>query len=304
LQHTGEHDRSWTGSDGKAPVSDPPGFKAVERAGGQYQRTVDAFFQDRSSYWRDVYRTDTLSAFIYRERRSAVLSMVDKLRLPTWSRVLEAGCGAGPITVPLARRGFRVMAVDTVAGMLELTRHAVVEAGLSANVEINSADICQLGFPSRHFALVIAVGVFAWLDRPERAMLEVLRVTRPGGYIILTATNNWCLNQILDPLCFPGLRPIRRQIARMLENLNLWDRARPRQQRYSLKHFDALISQAGLCKLEGKTLGFGPFSMFKRKLLPDPVGVKVHQKFQSLANRQFPVIRSTGAVYVVLAQKP
>ncbi len=304
MQHTVEQDRSRTGSDGKAPVTDSPGFKSGARGTGQYQRTVDAFFQDRSSYWRDVYRADTLSAFIYRERRSAVLSMVDKLRLPVWSRVLEAGCGAGPITVPLARRGFRVMAVDTVAGMLELTRHAVVEAGLSANVEISSADICQLGLPSQHFALVIAVGLFPWLDSPERAMLEVLRVTRPGGYIILTATNNWCLHQILDPLCFPGLRPMRWQIAQVLDNLNLWDRSRPRQQRYSLKHFDALISQAGLRKLEGKTLGFGPFSMFKRKLLPDRVGIKVHQKFQSLANRQFPVIRSTGAVYVVLAQKP
>ena len=304
LQQTVEQDRGWTRSYGQAPVTDSPGLKSVERATGQYQRTVDAFFQDCSSYWRDVYQANTLSAFIYRERRSAVLSMVDKLRLPVGSRVLEAGCGAGPITVPLARRGFRVMAVDTVAGMLELTRHAVVEAGLSPNVELSSADICQLGFPSGHFALVMAVGVFPWLDSPEKAMLEMLRVTRPGGYIIMTATNSWALHQVLDPLCFPGLRPMRWQITGVLERFNIWSPSRPRQYRYSIKQINALISRVGLRKLEAKTLGFGPFTMFKRKLLSDPVGVKVQQKFQSLADRQFPVIRSTGAVYVVLAQKP
>lgn len=285
-------------------MSNPPGFKSVERATDQYQNVVNAFFQKRSSYWRDVYQAETLSAFIYRERRTAVLSMVDKLRLPIWSRVLEAGCGAGPITVPLAARGLRVNAVDTVEGMLELARHAVAEAGLSANVEMSSADISQLSFPSRHFSLVIAVGVFAWLENPERAMLEMVRVTKPGGYIILTATNNWCLSQILDPLCFPGLRLMRWQIADMLERFNLWTRSKPRQHRYSIKHIDALISQAGLCKLEGKTLGFGPFTIFKRNLLPNPVGVKVHQKLQSLAARQFPVVRSSGAIYVALAQKP
>lgn len=303
LQHTVEGGRSRTRSYGKAPVTDSPDVKSAERATGQYQRTVDAFFRDHSSYWRDVYWANTLSAIIYRERRSAVLSMVDKLRLPVWSRVLEVGCGAGSITIPLAKRGYSVNAVDTVEGMLELSRHAADEAGLSANVETTSADICQLTFRSRLFALVVVVGVFTWLEQPRKALMELYRVTKPGGYIILTATNSWCLNQVLDPLCFPGLRPMRWQIAQMLENMNLWDRSRPRQQRYSIRHFDALISEAGLHKLAGRTLGFGPFTMFKRKLLPHPVGVKVHQIFQSIADRQFPVIRSSGTVYVVLAQK-
>jgi len=276
----------------------------IEREKGQYQRTVDAFFQNCSTYWRDIYSANTLSAYIYRERRAAVLSMVDKLRLPALSRVLEAGCGAGPITVPLAGRGFKVNAVDTVEAMLELARHAIDEAGLSANVETSVDDICELSFPSQHFDLVIAVGVFAWLENPEKGMLEMLRVTRPGGHIILTATNNWGLNQFFDPLCFPGLRPMRWQIAEMLEKLNIWRRSKPRQYRYSIKHIDALINAAGFGKLEGKTLGFGPFTMLKRNLLPNPVGLKVHRTLQSLADCQFPVIRSSGTVYVLLAQKP
>jgi ubiquinone/menaquinone biosynthesis C-methylase UbiE len=304
LPGAGEHYRSHVTNDGKACKRGPTNVNSVETSIGQRRKAVDAFFHDHSRYWRDVYRADTLSAFIYRERRSSVLSMVDQLGLPVWSRILEVGCGAGSTSVALAKSGYRVNAVDTVEGMLELTRQAADEAGLGANLEISSADICQLSFPSQHFALVVAVGVFAWLEHPRQALMELYRITKSGGYVILTATNRWCLNQILDPLCFPGLRPMRWRIAEVLERLNVWRRSRPRQHRYSLKQIDALLSQTGFHKLAGRTLGFGPFTFFKQKFLPNPVGVKVHQKFQALADRNFPVIRSCGVVYFVLAQKP
>ncbi|HET9177639.1 MAG TPA: class I SAM-dependent methyltransferase [Terriglobia bacterium] len=271
---------------------------------GRPENSVDEFFHEHSQYWKDVYQADTLSAVIYRERRSAVLSMVHNLLLPVRSRILEVGCGAGSTSVALARRGYRVNAVDTVEGMLELTRQAANEAVVGADLEVSSADICQLSFPSGYFALALAVGVFAWLEQPRRALAELHRVTRSGGYVIITATNSWCLNQVLDPLCFPGLRPMRWQIAEVLEKFNVWRRSRPRQHRYSVKQVDALLSQTGFQKLTGRTLGFGPFTVFKQKLLPNRGDVKLHQKFQALADRRFPLVRSSGVVYVALAQKP
>lgn len=279
-------------------------INTVTRVASRYQQTVDSFFEGRSSYWRDVYQARTLSAFIYRDRRSAVLSMVDKLHLPKSSRILEVGCGAGSITIPLAKKGYRISAVDTVEGMLELTRDAAQRAGLSGNVETSPADVYQSGFPSEHFSLVIAVGLFPWLEHPAKALLEMYRVTKSGGYVILTAPNKWCLNHLLDPLCFPALQPLRWQIAEVLAKLNVWDRSRPRQYRYSAKQVDALLRQAGFHKLAARTLGFGPFTLLKQKLLPNSAGVKLHQKLQRLAGRGFPAIRSCGVVYVSLSQKP
>jgi ubiquinone/menaquinone biosynthesis C-methylase UbiE len=284
-------------------MSGSTSVNSLETTITKHRKGVNVFFQERSDYWRDVYQAGTLSAFIYRDRRSAVLSMVDKLGLPALSRTLEVGCGAGPITVALAKRGYRVNAVDTVEDMLEFTRQAADEAGLGANVETSLADICQLSFPSQHFELVVAVGVLPWVEHPRKALMELYRVIKSGGYAILTATNSWCLNQILDPLCFPGLRPVRWQIAEVLERFNIWRRSQPHQQRYSLKQIDVLLSQTGFHKLAGRTLGFGPFTFFKQKLLPNQVGVTLHQKFQALADRNLPVIRSCGVVNIVLAQK-
>jgi len=290
--------------DGKANMGGSTNVNSAGTMKAQHRKAVETFFQDRSCYWRDVYQTDTLSAFIYRARQSAVLSMVDKLGLPQWSHILEVGCGAGLTTVALANRGYRVNAVDTVEDMLDLTRQAADEAGLGANVETSLADICQLSFPSQHFELVVAVGVLPWLEHPGKAMFELHRVTKPGGYVILTAANRWCLHQVLDPLCFPGLRPMRWQIAEILEKFKLWSRSKPRLHWHSAKQIDALLSQAGLHKLAGRTLGFGPFTMFRQKLLPDSAGVKVHQKLQTLADHQLPGIRSFGVGYVVMARRP
>lgn len=304
MQGASEHNPRWVTDIGKTSMSTIPAVNTVTSVESRYQQTVDSFFEGRSSYWRDVYRARTLSAFIYRERRSAVLSMLDKLCLPKSSRILEVGCGAGSITIPLAKRGYRVSAVDTVEGMLELTRNAADRAGLSGSVQTSSAGVYESGFPSGHFSLVIAVGLFPWLEHPAKALLEMYRVTKSGGYVILTAPNKWRLNHLLDPLCFPALQPLRWQVADVVAKLNVWNRSRPRQYSYSAKQVDALLRQAGFHKLSTRTLGFGPFTMLKHNLLPNSAGVKLHQKLQRFAGRGFPVIRSCGSVHVSLSQKP
>lgn len=271
--------------------------------GGGYRKVVDEYFRDHSNYWRDVYQADTLSACIYRERQVAVLGMVDKLRLPEGSNALEVGCGAGLTAAALAKRGFVVTATDTVEDMLGLTRKAAVEARVEARVKTSLADVQQLSFPSHFFDLVMTVGVLPWLDCPENALAEMSRVTKHHGYVILTVDSNWCLNQILDPMCFPGLRPIRWKVAKALEDFNVRIPSKPRVRRHSIRRIDGLIRRVGLQKLEWRTLGFGPFSCFRQKLLPDSAGIKVHRALQALADRKCPGFRSLGTEYVVTAQK-
>jgi hypothetical protein len=64
-----------------------------------------------------------------------------------------------------------------------------------------------------------------------------------------------------------------------------------------------LLDAEGLEKLDGVTLGFGPFTLFGQRLLPHSLGVKVHRSLQDLADRAVPFICSRGAEYVVRARK-
>lgn len=271
---------------------------------GQYQRVVDAFFGDDPGYWRDVYQAEDLDALIYRQRRSAVLQMTEQLTLPEQARVLEVGCGAGFTTVELARRGYIVHAIDTVEAMIDLTRQAALGAGVSSQVKTSLNSVLDMHFPAHHFELVVSMGVLPWLQSPKDAVAEMTRVVMPGGHVIVTTDNQWCLSQMLDPLCFPGLRSTRWKVADVLERFGLRTPLRPRLHRHSIRETDEILLQVGLHKVQGRTLGFGPFTFFKQKLLPNSLAIKLHCKLQSIADHQFPGLRLIGTEYVVMARNP
>src|SRR5947209_5504643 len=79
----------------------------------QQQEKVKAYFQSRTSFWKDIYASDDVQGQIYRERQAAVLDWIDSLACAPDPCALEIGCGVGFLTVALARRGFRVHAIDS-----------------------------------------------------------------------------------------------------------------------------------------------------------------------------------------------
>jgi SAM-dependent methyltransferase len=272
----------------------------------EWQGRVDAHFQASAQYWKQLYQNDGVFEVIHQQRRDRVLGIVETLELPQPSQILEIGCGAGATAIPLAQRGHSVDAVDTVNEMLQLTRKAAAEAGVSQRVRTTSEDAHRLSFSDNSFRLAIALGVTPYLHSLSDALREMARVLEPGGYLIVNADNRWRLNYLLDPRRFPALATSRQRLRDWLEHRGLLksDPAGPRPRMYSRKEFDAALAAAGLQKLQGATLGFGPFSFLNFNFLSEPAGIKVHEKLQALADRRVPVLRSTGAQYIVLAKKP
>jgi hypothetical protein len=64
-----------------------------------------------------------------------------------------------------------------------------------------------------------------------------------------------------------------------------------------------LMRSNGLRLLEDRTLGFGPFSLFRHGVLSDSAGLGLHQWLQTLADRKNSPLRSFGAQYIWLAEK-
>lgn len=274
----------------------------------QRQDLVTARFQAEASRWEEMYRAaagwpSTVGAQVIRERHAAALAWIDDLPLPPGSRVLEIGGGAGMMTVALAQRGFRVDAVDASEAMVELTRRNAAAAGYHQIVSAAVGDACALSFEDGTFDLVVAIGVISWLGRPDVALREMARVARPGGHVVVTAFNRSQLIGLLDPLRNPALRPLKLRVKGLVERRGL------RRPSASLTYhrsdaIDAMVTGAGLTKQRGRTLGFGPFTLCHRNLLPVRVAVAVHHRLQRLADRGVPGFRSTGMFYLVLADKP
>ena len=104
-------------------------------------------------------------------------------------RVLETGAASGRFTVELARLGARIVVTDISPGQLELNVANVAEAGLESAVEARElVDIVDLsGYPDGSFDVVTCYGgpLSHVLDRADQAFGELLRVTRPGGHVLL-----------------------------------------------------------------------------------------------------------------------
>ena len=95
-------------------------------------------------------------------------------------RILDAGCGSGPIAAALRDRGATVTGFDSSAGMLELARRR-----LGPDADLHLADLAEpLPFPDGAFDDVIAALVLHCLQDWTGPLAELRRVLKPGGRLI------------------------------------------------------------------------------------------------------------------------
>ncbi|MFB6097087.1 MAG: class I SAM-dependent methyltransferase [Haloferacaceae archaeon] len=103
------------------------------------------------------------------------------------ARVLDLGCGAGRTTKLLDAAGFDVVGIDVSERMIESARELV------AGPEFLVAEACQLPFDDVSFdhALFSYNGIdyIQTERRRERALREIRRVLRPGGYFAFSSHN-------------------------------------------------------------------------------------------------------------------
>lgn len=105
-------------------------------------------------------------------------------------RVLDVGAGPGRFTIELARIGADVVVADLSPRQLELNRERVEAAGGEERVlERVVADVIDLSrFPDASFDASVCFGgpLSYLLHRAETGVAELVRVTRPGGHVLLS----------------------------------------------------------------------------------------------------------------------
>jgi ubiquinone/menaquinone biosynthesis C-methylase UbiE len=98
-------------------------------------------------------------------------------------RVLDAGSGPGRFTLELVRLGADVVALDISPGQLEQLRRRLPD------VETHVGDVTDLSrFADDSFDVTICFGgpLSYVLDRGEDALAELVRITRPGGHVLVS----------------------------------------------------------------------------------------------------------------------
>jgi phosphatidylethanolamine/phosphatidyl-N-methylethanolamine N-methyltransferase len=128
--------------------------------------------------WAPVY--DVVFGAVFDPGRKASIEAAEKIG----GRILDVGIGTGISLMDFSRAN-SIVGVDISEPMLRKAQRRVKEAGL-ANVECLAVmDATKLGFPDASFDVVVAQFVITAVPDPDATLDEFLRVTKPGGEIIL-----------------------------------------------------------------------------------------------------------------------
>lgn len=120
--------------------------------------------------------------------RTSGESLVSRLGITPGMRVLDVGCGDGTTALPEARLGADVLGVDIASNLVEAGNRRAEAEGLT-NCRFQEGDashLDELGDDS--FDLVVSIFGAMFAPRPDDVARELVRVTRPGGRIVM---GNW-----------------------------------------------------------------------------------------------------------------
>jgi SAM-dependent methyltransferase len=115
-------------------------------------------------------------------------ALVDKLHITPGMDVLDLGSGDGTTALPEAMRGANVLGVDIARNLVEAGNRRAKDAGLD-NVRFQEGDAVDLKeLEDNSFDLVVTIFGAMFAPKPYDVAKEMVRVTRPGGRIVM---GNW-----------------------------------------------------------------------------------------------------------------
>ncbi|MGE3865608.1 MAG: class I SAM-dependent methyltransferase [Hyphomonadaceae bacterium] len=115
-------------------------------------------------------------------------ALVENIGVKPGMRVLDLGCGDGTTAVPEARRGADVMGVDIASNLVAAGNARARDMGLS-NLRFQEGDASDLrDLGDAQFDLVVSIFGAMFAPRPLDVAKEMVRVTKPGGRIVM---GNW-----------------------------------------------------------------------------------------------------------------
>ena len=115
-------------------------------------------------------------------------ALVQGLGITPGLNVLDLGCGDGTTALPEARLGAEVLGVDIARNLVSAGNRRAKEAGL-VNCRFQHGDASDLhALEDESYELVVSIFGAMFSPRPAEVAKEMVRVTRPGGRIVM---GNW-----------------------------------------------------------------------------------------------------------------
>jgi len=120
-------------------------------------------------------------------------------------KVLEIGVGPGKLLLKLAKKGYTVTGIELREGMAYEARRRVKKAGL--DIDIIQQPVYKMPFQNESFDTIVLTFCLAEIDRLDAAIIEMKRVLKKGGKVIVIAggmpqDRNWVAKVLFRMVSF------------------------------------------------------------------------------------------------------
>ncbi|MBN1666342.1 MAG: methyltransferase domain-containing protein [Anaerolineales bacterium] len=164
--------------------------------------------------------------------------LYQRVNLPQAPNILDVGCGTGALAEELIG-----LSEGAVHGLDINQAHLKIAQSTAPRLQLTQADAHFLPFPNGTFDLVLCHFLLLWVSSPLKAILEMKRVSRPGGAILALAEPDYGGRIDYPPA---------------LEQLGQWQAASLRQQGADPlmgRKLAQCFHRAGLVQIETGVLG-------------------------------------------------
>ena len=153
---------------------------------------VSKYFDENSTSWiQSSYEGDDYTFSTARARARQTINILDKMFPTTDAHIVDLGCGAGQLCLPLAQKGYRVIGIDESPAMLSeaINARALLPESVQSRLHFVKRDLLHNGLDDASSDGVTALGVIGYLPDDEALFVEAARLLRVGGHFIVSCRN-------------------------------------------------------------------------------------------------------------------
>jgi len=129
-------------------------------------------------------------------RRARVEELLER-HMREGQRVLDVGCGTGPMVEFLCERGLIYHGIDVAQSMLDSIRDEFRDKPYRQRIHLEVGTCNGVPYPGGQFDILLGMGLLEYLDDMNPTFDEFARLLKPGGVAILTIPNRQSLNRFI-----------------------------------------------------------------------------------------------------------
>jgi ubiquinone biosynthesis O-methyltransferase len=159
------------------------------------------FFDVEAAHWSERYTRDPR----FRRRFEKITNLLERVIPATAGHALDVGCGTGIFSRYLARKGWKVTAIDASPEMIEEARNYESKD----EIDFQNCIIEAFDEVPNSFDLILCLSMLEYIEDDEAAIQKFHQLLKPGGLLLISVPNKAGMLRKIEGVVF-GIRTVTR----------------------------------------------------------------------------------------------